>query len=397
MRSAVHVFAKGGDLSLNAKAHGAIGPSCRVDRDATCKLCHIRTETSRRLGQPRTLPRHRPMLATAPLYPVSVRSFCRRLGTSPSFIALNQGFDAKLRCLGIDLPVLFLPAEAVIETRFIGGLTVAVRNLALIMAVFGTCCQHVFAIDLDFRRSEKVAVYDAETELPIAGANIVTHPIGIFLLGMPKDGKAISGKNGRTSIRMPTLNPMWRVSADGYQTDGGYRSEKGEKTFHLYKGPRPKINIVVSDGYRGPLKVEMRLVSDRIQNEIGKREFTFRATPDGFVAFKATPLLLMTQDDPTMNRQGDEIHAVYQNGLHVPDNYRHKVSDIGLRWVSHAYGEKKLRILYVIGNDKDKEVMDHTITHREPDRYGGVHITSNWEAFNALFDQHANVEQSLAK
>ncbi len=137
----------------------------------------------------------------------------------------------------------------------------------------------------------------------------------------------------------------------------------------------------------------MRLLSERVQDEIGKRKFTFYASDDGYVAFEAAPLLLKTLVNAIPGQYREEIHAVYENGDKIPDNWRYEASGIGLRHVSRKFGNKNLRVLYVIGTDKDEEAMDRAITHRKPDGHGGLHITSNWEAFDALFDRHAERER----
>ena len=67
-------------------------------------------------------------------------------------------------------------------------------------------------------------------------------------------------------------------------------------TVNLYREPEPNIVIVVPNGYRGLLKIDMRPVPQWVQGGIGQRTFRFHATlTGGYVEVPATPLLLRAQ------------------------------------------------------------------------------------------------------
>jgi hypothetical protein len=227
-----------------------------------------------------------------------------------------------------------------------------------------------------------VAVYDAETDAPIAGAEVAVYYRGIYPFGFPKSDPAATDDRGAATIRIAAGETVeWCASAEGYMVD---RGEPGEdvRVFRLYKLPRPQVTIVVPNGYRGPLKIDMRLVPGRVQGKIGKRDFVFRASPSGYVDFDATPLLLATEHFHSLE---SNFFAVHEDGSPVPDDYRLGRFGVGLRWVADGGLPRRWRRLYVIGTYADGQAL-HAKIMREIDG-DPHHLMMDDDALDALFTQ----------
>jgi hypothetical protein len=237
----------------------------------------------------------------------------------------------------------------------------------------------------DFYHPIKVAVYDAETDAPIPDATVSVHYLGIYLLGRPESDPATTDDKGMATIWVAAgEHPMWWASAKRHLNACEGEPNKDVRVFRLYKSPRPQIAIVVPNGYRGPVKIDMRLVGGRVQENIGKRDFVFRASRSGYVAFDATPLLLETEDPIDLK---SNIVAVHDDGSRVrEDDYRLGSPDVGLRWVADGGdGRRFVRRLYVIGTYADKLALHATIERRNNN--DPHHIAMDYEALDALFTQ----------
>ena len=271
----------------------------------------------------------------------------------------------------------------------------SILNVTLMTASLLTWCSPLSAGIFDFYHSVKVAVYDAETDAPIPNAEVGVDYMGIYFLGRPKSDPATTNDQGMATLRVATENhPLWRASAKGYLNAYEGESNKNLRILRLYKLPRPRITIVVPNAYRGPVKIDMRLVAGRLQEEIGKRDFVFRTSRSGYVGFDATPLLL--EAEATLNSLKSNILAIHDDGSLVPeDDYRLGKFDVGLRWVANGGdGRHRLRRLYVIGTSVDKQVLDTSITrtiNNDPH-----HITMDDEALDALFTQPQAVPNETA-
>ncbi|MCL2648912.1 MAG: hypothetical protein FWD61_18260 [Phycisphaerales bacterium] len=242
------------------------------------------------------------------------------------------------------------------------------------------------------------AVYDAETGQPIAGASVhVRYMANLFSIhNPPRRGGATTDRSGRAKLDMPTpwgeeastqmcikdclgfglLGTRVEVSAHGYIEDSP--KETGQKStpqnpvnVYLYKEPLPEITFVVPDGYRGPLMIDLRPAKTRVQDEPGKRTFTFQVSPSGYIRIDAAPLLFEL-DWSCLSKS----RFVYKSGTCILKHGEYGAADpnrIAVR-ILHVM-ELPARpgsgqYLFVVGTESDAK-----------------EIASDPKAWDALFDQ----------
>jgi len=234
------------------------------------------------------------------------------------------------------------------------------------------------------------AVYDAETGQPVAGASVHVQYMHNMMpmLNEPRNVGAITDESGRAILDVathcPNRYPTVRTSAHGYIEYGvGSPREAGQHgtslypvNVYLYKEPLPKVTFVIPDGYRGPFMIDLRPVNTWIQDEPGKREFTFHLPPSGCIRINATPLL----SDSRLRDMGFHLSGssrfVYQNGTRIPDigYQRYGPDDIAVRGLNvrtfPAPLSSTYQYLFVVGTANDAK-----------------EIAGNPNAFDALFDQ----------
>lgn len=151
-------------------------------------------------------------------------------------------------------------------------------------------------------------VLDAETNEPIAGAKVGVHYAYMLMLNVPKDPHALSDHDGRAVLsvaRSRSFANVWEVTAPGFTRytelhgDGPERTSAAKnarasnerRVVRLYREPDPTLTVVVPNGYRGPLLVDLRPVPGFIQDSIGQRTFTIEATDLGYASLDAKLLL----------------------------------------------------------------------------------------------------------
>lgn len=225
-------------------------------------------------------------------------------------------------------------------------------------------------------RSVEVSVHDAETNVPVAGAQVGVWYRYMMIANAPKPTSAVTDERGIAVVPATTFESQeWSASAAGYLAGsrGSDPDHPKRMEFRLYRQPAPRLTIIVPDGYRGPLKIDRRPIPHWVQDQVGKREFTFRSSHTGYVAIAATPLLWRRSFSDLLT----EVR--YESGQRVPvDDYK-SPSRVALRWIT-CLGA---RDLYVVGTEQDAKALHPIIYHYingDP-----RHITANLEAFDALF------------
>jgi hypothetical protein len=119
------------------------------------------------------------------------------------------------------------------------------------------------------------------------------------------------------------------------------RQIKGKTVYvvPLYRQPVPEIVIVLSDGYRGPVRVT-RTRGDRwLQDTPGKRVFEFQASAEGDVQIETTPLLHRITDSPYFERSVvpedsatmGRIRFRYCGGQQIPRTSAHQFQSEAVR------------------------------------------------------------------
>jgi hypothetical protein len=231
------------------------------------------------------------------------------------------------------------------------------RSLCLLMAltVTVTVCPYLTGCAFYTRQPVTIAVFDAETDEPIAEAEVKVGYSYMLLLNPPKPQIGATDPDGRVVINAATFRPqVWDASAPGYLSSSHwiFKQMPDGVQFHLYRGPEPSLTVVVPDGYRGPLIYKVRPAPDRIQDEPGKRDFTFHATPEGRVEIAATPLLW----DHVLVSRGWRVIVRFENGDRIPlANWETGSGEVALRWITG--------FAYVVGTESDERSIRPIILH----------------------------------
>jgi hypothetical protein len=183
-----------------------------------------------------------------------------------------------------------------------------------------------------------IVVRDAETNAPISGAEVRIWDPAVHDTGDLHDASATTGANGIARVRTaaPQGNEVLvQVCAAGYlagqanlpaedavPTPGSLNRMPAGTTVDVFAGPRPTLELNVPMGYRGLVKVEVRVAADG-PAQPGQRQFRFAVSPSGVAQVVGPKVLgqLTAQDISASYADGTPIRR------EVPDN------EIGFRWV----------------------------------------------------------------
>ncbi len=263
------------------------------------------------------------------------------------------------------------------------------------LALFGAAnLLHGGCINPGIRRDVDVLVLDAETNRPIANATVKVGP-GPRMLHLPipiEETVATTNAAGKTTIAAPSyLFPLWinwTVAADGYDSewqmsewrsvpskllvDKRWLAWRKRATVHLYRLPGPSVSLMVPDGFRGPLFVDV--VPEETPEStplatIPPRMFTFRAARNGYVKIAAIPILA---HKPYMPRpRWEERLTISEIGgrttLSAIDPVAHlePSANAMLRWIkSDEESATRARHLYFVGNLAEKEAFEAALNQR---------------------------------
>ena len=232
-----------------------------------------------------------------------------------------------------------------------------------------------------------VSVCDAETDAPITGAHVEVSYLYMMVLNAPQPTSALTDGKGCESGYGELRGAGLNASANDYLPQDETEHDNPLPTkmaFRLYRLPEPRVTIIVPNGYHGPLMIDLRPVSQWVQDNVGKREFTYRMASNGYVGIDATPLLL-NLDTPK------NINAVFEDGTPIPcHESRVWPSATALRYVDgtgYKSGTVHPRLLFVIGSEQEKEAMYRAVNIFECVNGDPNWITQhhNFDAYDALF------------
>lgn len=198
-------------------------------------------------------------------------------------------------------------------------------------------------------------VLDAEDQTPIERASVrVSYWSKPFVLNCPGRNKAFTDQSGTVEFKVADYYPRFlRVDATGYvQVSSSFsvhpmgpnflRARDGnEMLVLLYKQPRPRIEVVVPNGYRGPVGMEYVSLDEMVQGKPGQRVFTVKADSLGYAKVEMSHMF------HSVGASG--VYVRYENGVGVQTSNYYSPVEIGLRQVAHR-GNKQL---YVVGTEKD--------------------------------------------
>lgn len=196
-------------------------------------------------------------------------------------------------------------------------------------------------------------VVDAEYNIPVEGVKVLVDYIKIKapILNAPRSREAMTDHNGLAELKVADYySPQLQVIAEGYLPGGKLLEIQNENiiVFQIYQKPRPKIEIIVPDGYRGPVALELLFTDKLIQGKPGQRLFLYKILSNGYVPIQSSPLFV--ENMPLFFQiENDIVVARYENGNAIfADKLRQDA--IGFRLV-HTDRNKRL---YIIGTKKER-------------------------------------------
>ena len=221
-------------------------------------------------------------------------------------------------------------------------------------------------------RDYKIKVIDQDSREPIQKAKIVVNYAYVFpVIVWPSEKTVMTGKDGVVDARLGIWSGFWRVSAIGYTPINIFCSDSqlcvpelyyDEKTneiiFPLCKDTETKIEIVVPDGYRGPVAIDYvrsdRMLLDKAEGGV----FTFYANENGYIAIQSSlkyiPILWP-----------GNIVWKYNNGNEIKYEQEDH-NGVGIRFVVDN--------VFVVGTEKDLDEFERRILLKGVDDSGTIHM-----------------------
>jgi hypothetical protein len=232
------------------------------------------------------------------------------------------------------------------------------RCLLIFFMIFAPACQ--FFQDY---RPVTVVVRDAETKQPIPQAQIkIWYPLPARTIHAPHEASALTDIDGvaRVSASSRADDIMLAVAAAGYMRDdvnlptqlrqnpdpGNLFRPAGQHTANmiveLYAEPRPTVELVLPDRYRGLVRVKVQF-TDHVPGNKAQRVFPCSVPLTG-VAELDVPAWVKRFYPP-------DFRGRYVNG--IPLSREADPAAIGLHWLRSNGDEEIL----VVGTQKDFEAM----------------------------------------
>ena len=271
-----------------------------------------------------------------------------------------------------------------------------VRSLSrfLVIGVILAACLAVLRVCTLSYSVERIAVrvVDPESGTPVEGARIEITYLMILLWPVfnPPPGVDVrTDLEGRAEFQIADLGSELRITRPGYidvwvptePRDGHLHprhyeeSDDGERriTVPLYRAPEPSVTVVLPDGYRGPVAVELRPSDRDVQASGPQRESVFEADARGRVVIEASPLLYEQRTLLDLDARFTSGRSV---GETVDASSGEKVS-----FVKVEFDARRLRALFVVGTKADHERLRAEV-HRPtaPDV-----VVTDWAAFERYF------------
>jgi len=262
-----------------------------------------------------------------------------------------------------------------------------------------------------------VRVVDPELNQPVEGASVSVNYFmvggGLFIPNSPKAVITQTDATGSAKLKVATNPAMYvcssQIEADGYISAlgpigfGGSRilkiGNEGEIIVPIYRKPVPKMAIIISDGYQGPVALHFIPTAEWIQGKPGQREFSYKVGQNGYLSIQVPPLFILGHlfNDISLHRvispgnNDGTITVKRENGhkiLRVGREYERAIQyagreheiepgSIAFRWVGD---EAPRMILFVIGTEQDRKALYEKIY--PDDRHGLDH-----NAFHSYFQE----------
>lgn len=232
------------------------------------------------------------------------------------------------------------------------------------------------------RRPMTVQVLDGDTREPVGGATVrVSYP-NMLDFTAPRPTEATTDRNGLATLRVADYRWHWvRADHSDYRVSDDFRLDATEfrelpkrgdgrvkHTFLAYSNstPRPTVELVVPNGYRGPVKIRYETEE---QPTAGRRSFKFQVSPTGHVTIRG-PRLVAERPKP-------DFAVAYEDGTAISSHgSQDRPGQDAFRWV-HCGTDSDL---YVIGTEAD----DAGLHARVHDRLGENHWGTNRKKYETV-------------
>lgn len=220
-------------------------------------------------------------------------------------------------------------------------------------------------------------VFDAEQNKPVEGAVVSVSYIlyKMPVLNFPKPTETMTNQNGLAELKVAnSFARILDISAEGYTPlriwgfqhdwpiiDNFKNQNENEFIVPIYRNPKPTIEIIVPDGYRGPVALDLIPDEKLIQEKPGKRNFSYKMMPNGYIPVQASPLLY----------EIDNIYSItarHENGNSI-SSIQDSPESIDFRLVVSSGFEAK-KHLYIIGTEKERDDLDDKIWPVIDGKYG---------------------------
>jgi uncharacterized membrane protein YgcG len=208
-----------------------------------------------------------------------------------------------------------------------------------------------------------VVVVDAETKEPITGAEVQLWTRFDVSPGHVEPS-GITGTDGMARIKAAfskEADVLIHVCAPNYLPDAvdlmlagkGAGAPPGGAIVEMFAGPRPAIQLLVPDDFRGDLKVEVK-IQDDAPIRLRQREFLYKVPPLTPLNVAGVPVVVHVVGPPIFERGlGPEVQGLRANGTPMPKEP--KDTEVVLRWVR----SEGLDQYFVVGTKIDQESARH--------------------------------------
>jgi hypothetical protein len=214
---------------------------------------------------------------------------------------------------------------------------------------------------LQHPKSVSVLVRDAETKQPINGAEVKLMCLSARTAKHPPETTGATGNDGvvRLAAAQDVETAFVQGGGKGYITEEANlpaaiivnakplkRGETGPPDFVLdvYAEPAIKVELVVPNGYRGLVKVEVETQPDAPWTP-GQRNLRCEVPPSGVVHLKGPPLL--------RHLRSWDYSAHYADGTPLPEPKG--MLEVGLRWLKCEVYDQ----YFVVGTQADWNGVRH--------------------------------------
>jgi hypothetical protein len=203
-----------------------------------------------------------------------------------------------------------------------------------------------------------IVVLDAETKTPIPGATVrLWSPADNSPSHLEPTGQ--TGPDGMARIKAffpKEADVLIEVSAPGYLSDEIDRllsskapgAPAGGGIVEMFSGPKPCIQLVIPTGFRGDLKVELK-IQDNAPMQPGQRVFTYNVPPTTQASIIGEPVVVHIVGPPVMEGRLGQFRGLYANRAPMP--VEPKDTEVVLRWVR----SEGLDQYFVVGTKIDEE------------------------------------------